>query len=155
MNLKRLLLLPVIFLAAPHAYSQLSTPPMSTLKSHIAENEGWKSQPSEIAFLALRCGSLFSLVSGYIGNQNTSKGNALSEKYNSIGKTFDLVAYSASINVGMSPENIVGRARVFKDAYVNALKSNKLLHNNAFEGDLADDLSVCSNSFEFISKLQD
>lgn len=107
---------------------------------------------STYAYFGTRCATLFSSISLYLKNN----GNASDERtVNSLKYKSDVfrdVAIRLDIKQKKSMENIEFQNRYFFEVYSKLLNYNKQVFNNALEGQIVSDASVCNQIFNAFEK---
>lgn len=149
LKLRRCCLL-VTVIYTPSVFAQSLVP----FEKWHSDRANWNKDPSEVAYVAMRCAALFNLVGNtFIENGATPKhkedGRAL------VGKSDDLMdaGLRLSFSIGMDEKNILARSKSFSDIYSKQLVKNKQLHNNIFEGETGQDFNFCAGRYSFLAEL--
>ena len=143
--MKKLLLYTLLFWINT-VYSQ-ELPPLRAMLESKGLND-----VSTYAYFGTRCATLFSSSAYYLKNNglpsDASTVNALMYK----SDTFRNIALRLDITQKKSSENIEFQNRYFFETYSNLINRNKQVFNNAFEGQILSDMSVCNQIFSAYEK---
>ena len=145
MNMKRILFLLLLNFSSI-SYSQ-SLPPLREMLNKTGLND-----VSSYSYFGTRCATLFSVLSNYMrDNGNTSDtGTVNALRYKS--DVFRKIALSLDIQQKKSSENIEFQNRYFFETYAEFISKNKQIYNNALEGQVGSDASVCNQIYPAFEK---
>lgn len=132
---------------------------LGSLKQTLSERPGWDNDPSEVAYVAARCGALVTMLGGYL-KENSSKpedelnGSRLIER----GELITRSAFYMGMLVKMDAEASLHRSAELIKRYGELISSNKRLYNNVFHEPVESDFEFClglENNFIKIIELFD
>lgn len=121
-----------------------SNQPLGSLKQTMSERPGWDHDPSEVAYVAARCGALVTMLGGYL-KENSSKpkdelnGSRLIER----GELITRSAFYTGMLVKMDAEASLHRSAELVKSYAELISSNKRLYNNIFHEPVLSDFEFC------------
>lgn len=117
---------------------------LGSLEQTMSERPGWDHDPSEVAYVAARCGALVTMLGGYL-KENSSKpkdelnGTRLIER----GQLITRSAFYAGMLVKMDAEASLHRSAELIKRYGELISSNKRLYNNVFHEPVESDFKFC------------
>ncbi len=137
----------IIYFITSQSYSQELYP----LLDKYGDNGSWKRDVSELAYVSMRCGILYSSLSAYFDVNGTKKeDNDYAKSLSEIGIMFTTKAIAISlVKAKMSEDAIANRIKNISNYYLIKIKENKSLFNNIFEGIIIKDAEFCKNQREF------
>jgi hypothetical protein len=117
---------------------------LGSLKQTLTERPGWDNDPSEVAFVAARCGALVTMLGGYL-KENSSEpkdklnGSRLIER----GELITRSGFYMGMLVKMDAEASFHRSAELAKSYAELISSNKRLYNNVFHEPVRSDFEFC------------
>lgn len=114
----------------------------------------WKNDPTEVAYVVFRCGTLFDLLGRvFVENGTTSGQRDDGQKMISRADGLLTTGTALSFNTGMSEPRLLERAKAFFDIYGRQIVENRRLHNDMFEGLVGKDFQFCVSRYAFMDEL--
>jgi hypothetical protein len=136
----------VIFLIfSSNVYAEL-TP----LKEHLKNNHNWELESTELAYVCIRCGTLMYLVNEYTENNVDKKTTNELKLRSDVYLEFGEMVSKAN---GQKDKALLERMESILILYANEMIENKKINNNVFTGFVGDDLEICAENFEKVSKV--
>jgi hypothetical protein len=128
------------FLTSSNAQTTILEP----LKEWAEKRQKWSGDPSELAYVATRCGALYSPI----GNVFSTLGKNDEDKvrgsdFQARGLQLTMFGHKLAQDQGWDTKNLLERHKTIMEAYYKIVGSNRTIHNNMFYGFIEDDLRFC------------
>jgi hypothetical protein len=133
----------VVFLSLLAFNAKAETQSLEPLTSLLEKRPRWASDPTEIAYVSVRCGSLFWVIGEMFSVSNKKGDEQTGRDLKTAGLKLTLFGDELSKIDGMSEEVRNRRQDLLAKAYVDAVKDNRSLHNNMFHGFVEHDFRRC------------
>ena len=127
---------------------------MTPLSKWDAERRSWKTDFSELTYVATRCGCNFDLVGNYFvekGTTQTHKDNG--EKFKKNAETYMLASLKFAPAAGLTEKDVLSRYKSFVALYVEQMKGNKKIDNTIFHGAFNEDFEFCVENYQYFKAL--
>ena len=148
--MKKIILAISLLLTYSISSSQTAMEPVSNIVSRIKG----PNDVSDIAYLGMRCGSLYGSIAAYFEvNGNASDAQTIKE-LNRQGDAFKKVGLTLNLGVNkMTKEAVTKQAQTFISFYTKTMSEGKRLNNNAFTPFIQSDLAACKIEADGFSQL--
>lgn len=127
---------------------------LKSLKEKYDLIDVWEKDDSELAYVSMRCGVIYSTLAAYFlanGTKKEDKDNSI--KLNKMSEVFMEKSIYISISMlKMSEESITKRMELLFKIYVEKVKENKSVNNNVFEGLILNDFEYCNKNRKYFVK---
>lgn len=122
------------------------TVPLEPFGEWAKSRPNWSRDSSEVAYVASRCGALYSPIgSVFSENGRTNKDKESGEDLIGRGMQLSLFGLQMARDKGWSTEKIMERHKGIAEVYFKIIATNRTVHNNMFHGFIKDDFQFCTD----------
>lgn len=132
-----------VFLSLLAFNAKAETQSLEPLTSLLEKRPRWASDATEVAYVSVRCGSLFLVIGEMFSASNKEGDEQTGRDLIIAGLRLILFGNELSKVDGMSEEARNRRQDLLAKAYVDTVKNNRSLHNNMFYGFVEHDVRRC------------
>ena len=106
----------------------------------------WTKDPSEVAYVATRCGALYSPIGSIMAERgSTQQLKEAGEDLTVRGLRISIFGFQLARDSGWAAEIIRERQQFIAEIYWKIISSNRTIHNNMFYGFIENDFKFCSD----------
>jgi hypothetical protein len=132
-----------VFLSLLALNVNAETQPLEPLNSLLEKRPRWTSDETEIAYVSVRCGTLFWVIGEMFSVSKKQGDEQTGRDLKIAGLKLIIFGNELSKIDSMSEEVRNRRQELLAKAYGDAVKNNRSLHNNMFYGFVEHDFRRC------------